>query len=211
MVEASWEEAKVEEVEEVAKLVEVFEDESSLQLQQDKTDVELNFIERKKIWLKQFNLSDETSMPTEDSHKKLKANKPNMMDVSRLDGYDSEKAIIYDPKKRGKREKVFCEQCNKILVMFDLEKHMKKMHTAKVKMPEKRRKLVNCKVCDQTVRDGWNLTRHMGSMHSVQGEINCPKDFCDSTFESEYDMKVKTERLKNYFNLKAGASNTLSV
>ena len=205
MVEASWEEAKGEEVnfsEEVAK----FEDESSLQLQQDNTDVELNLIERKNNWLKQFNLSDETSMPTEDSHKK-----PNMMDVSRLDGYDSEKAIIYDPKKRGKREKVFCEQCNKILVMFDLEKHMKKMHTAKVKMPKKRRKLVNCKVCDQTVRDGWNLTRHMGSMHSVQGEINCPKDFCDSTFESEYDMKVKTETLKHNINLRAGASNTLSV
>ena len=167
------EEAKVVEVnshvnsDEVFKLGEVFEDKSSLL--HYKADV----------------------LAGEDSHKELTDNKTNMMDVPRFFEHNSENHMIDDPKKIQQREKFYCEQCNKTLLIFDLEKHMKKMHTVKEKRSEKRRQLVNCNVCDQTVRDGWNLTRHMRSMHSARGEISCPKDFCDSTFESEYDMKVK--------------------
>ena len=116
------------------------------------------------------------------------------MNVSRLDEYNSEETKVNDPKKIEKRDKFYGEQCKSVLMIFDLEKHMKDVHTVKEKRSEKQRKLVNCNVCDQTVRDGWNLTRHMRSMHSARGEISCPKDFCDSTFESEYDMKVKNSQ-----------------
>ena len=214
------EEAKVGEMnfhvnsDEVCKLGEVFEDKSSLQHKADVVGTgEVNFDKRGNLVYKQFTLSDhselsesnrgieteelfseEASMTGKDSQQELKDNKTNLMDVSRLNEYDSEATKINDPKKREKRERFYCEQCNKILLIFDLEKHMYKIHTAKVKRSEKRRKLVNCNVCNQTVRDGWNLTRHMRSMHSAQGEISCPKDFCDSMFESEYDMKVKNTK-----------------
>ena len=201
---------------------EVVEGDSSLL--QDKLDSltpsELNFEERAgellnfnegELFFKQFTLSDNSElaesvkriekeqlfMPLEHSYEKPKGDKTNM---AKLGKCNSEKTIIGDPKKRENREKFYCEQCNKILVISDREKHMKKMHTAKVKRPEKQRKLVNCNVCNQTVREGWNLTRHMRSMHSVQGEVSCPKDFCDSTFESEYDMKVNTKIADQDYN-----------
>ena len=193
---------------------EVVEGDSSLL--QDKLDSltpsELNFEERAgellnfnegELFFKQFTLSDNSElaesvkriekeqlfMPLEDSYEKPKDDKTNMT-VSRLGEYYSEKTTI---KKRDKQE-------NKILVISDREKHMKKMHTVKVKRSEKQIKLVNCNVCNQTVREGWNLTRHMRSMHSVQGEVSCPKDFCDSTFESEYDMKVNTKIADQDYN-----------
>ena len=95
--------------------------------------------------------------------------------------------------KEIEKEQFFSEDAS--MVGEDSHQELKEVHTVKEKRSEKQRNLVNCNVCDQTVRDGWNLTRHMRSMHSARGEISCPKDFCDSTFESEYDMKVKTTQI----------------
>ena len=97
-------------------------------------------------------------------------------------------------ERTKKREKYHCKLCGKILVVYSLEQHMRAMHTVKERKT-KPVKMIKCNVCHQQVRDGWNLTRHMNNVHSVVGNISCTKDFCDSTFESEYDMKVQNFRI----------------
>ena len=131
-----------------------------------------------------------TSVTVEDSHhREFKDENTNTMAPSRF--VESHPLPLSNRPK--KRERFHCEQCNKMLVLFDPERHMKKMHSVKLNIIEKPKTLVNCNVCNQSVRGGWNLKRHTVNMHSVQGDISCTKDFCDSTFQSEYDMKVHVE------------------
>ena len=144
-----WEEVnlkvKVDKVDKLGEVVEVH--------LQDKVSAErpseLNFNERagqlftlsdnSELALSVKGLEKQLFMPLEDSYEKPKDNKTNMMDVSRLGEYYSENTLNSDPEKREKREKFYCEQCNKMLVISDLEKHTKKMHTVKEKRSEKRR------------------------------------------------------------------------
>ena len=107
------------------------------------------------------------------------------------------KNLPFGERTKKKREKYHCELCGKILVVYSLEQHMRSMHTVKERKT-KPVKMIKCNVCQQQVRDGWNLTRHMNNVHSVVGNISCTKDFCDSTFESEYDMKVRIFRITSF-------------
>ena len=107
------------------------------------------------------------------------------------------KNLPFGERVKKKREKYHCDLCGKILVVYSLEQHMRSMHTEKERKT-KPAKMVKCNVCQQQVRDGWNLTRHINNVHSVVGNISCTKDFCDSTFESEYDMKVRIFRITSF-------------